>query len=160
MCIKSLLIFCMSTSYFQSSFQSIQSHPDSHYGEICLLLGGYIEVNPGPSVVHVLYILHHTICSIRHILGNFNYFTQNFDISWFTETYLYHSCCNDNLIQNGFSQILRKGRHGLSGDVMIFLSDHVRAIRHPGFEPTDEFLIDRKRQAYVWIFNLLSVSST
>lgn len=160
MCIKSLLIFCMSTSYFQSSFQSIRSHPDSHYGEICLLLRGYIEVNPGPSVVHVLYILHHKICSIRHILGNFNYFTQNFDISWFTETYLYHSCSNDNLIQNGFSQILRKGRHGLSGDAMIYLSDHVRAIRHPGFEPTDEFLIDRKRQSYVWIFHLLSVSST
>lgn len=65
---------------------------------ILLLLCGDIELNPGPSIVNILNILHLNIRSIRHKLGHLNYFIHDFDILCFTETHLDPSVSNDNII--------------------------------------------------------------
>ena len=90
-----------------------------------------IEVNPGPKPVNIIDILHLNIRSIRHKLDHLNSFIHDFDNLCLTETHLDISVSNDNLLFEGFNNIIRKDRNCFGDGIMIYLSNHIRAIRRP-----------------------------
>jgi hypothetical protein len=94
-----------------------------------LLLGGDIEINLGPDITNVLDIIHLNIRSIGNKISFLNTFVHNFDILCFTETRLDNTISKEALILDGFNCILRKDRYSFGGDVMIYISNMLRANR-------------------------------
>ena len=111
------------TTFFTSYMLSVVINFYFHFFNIYFLSCGDIEVKPGPTSENIIDILHLNIRSIMHKLGLSNSLIHDFDILCFTETHLDILVSNDNVLLDGFNNIIRKDRNcwGWYHDIFVKL---------------------------------------
>lgn len=104
--------------------------------ELCILLSGDVELNPGPAPSNTpdqigssISILHHNIRSLRNKIDDIQHIVEEFDIICFTETHLDDNILDENIKLTGFkSKPFRLDRNCHGGGIILYFKDNINII--------------------------------